>query len=100
MNRREAFERLKQFIFGRRSAYVRTFSGPVAEVVLADLAKFCRARETTFHPDPRVAALQEGRREVWIRIQDHLNLSPEELYELATGQARVAAPSVVQSTDD
>jgi hypothetical protein len=47
--------------------------------VLHDLAKFCRAMETCFDPDPRIHAVLEGRREVWLRIANHLNLSPQEL---------------------
>ena len=101
MNRQQAVERLRSFIFGRRSAYVRTFSGPVAREVLEDLAHFCRATETTFHEDPRAAALLEGRREVWLRIQEHLNLSPEELFELVTGRNQQSNQvNVVQSKDE
>lgn len=77
---------IKRFIYSRRQAYNQVFRGPLAEVVLADLANFCRAVETTFHPDARVSALQEGRREVFLRIQQHLNLSPDELFSLVTGE--------------
>jgi hypothetical protein len=70
----------------RRTAYARTFETPHAQVVLEDLAGFCRANETTFHEDARAAALLEGRREVWLRIQQHLNMSPEELFRLSTGE--------------
>lgn len=99
---KDRLEQLKSFIFGRRSAYVRTFTGPVAKEVLEDLARFCRANETTFHEDARVSALLEGRREVWLRIQEHLNLSPEELFDLVAGgqQRQQAKVSVVQSSDD
>lgn len=51
-------------------------------IVLRDLAKFCRAYESTFHPDPRVHAVLEGRREVWLRIQEYLELSVDEVYSL------------------
>ena len=50
--------------------------------VLRDLAKFCRAHESTYHKDPRVHAVLEGRREVFLRIQEHLQLTPDELLEL------------------
>jgi hypothetical protein len=50
--------------------------------VLRDLAKFCRAHETTFNPDPRAHALAEGRREVFLRIANHMNLTEDELWEL------------------
>lgn len=75
---------LADLISRRREAYVQTFSGPIAGKVLADLARFCRANESTFHPDPRVHAVAEGRREVWLRIVKHLNLSDEQLMAFYT----------------
>jgi hypothetical protein len=70
----------QRFVAQRRTAYIKTFQTPFAEEVLADLAKFCRANESTFHPDARVHAVAEGRREVWLRIQQHLQMSDEELW--------------------
>ena len=80
----EAFRKTIEFLGGRANSYRLTFSrtSPAARIVLADLAKFCRANETCFHADPRLHAVVEGRREVWLRIQQHLNLTPEELAEL------------------
>lgn len=54
-----------------------------------DLARFCRADQSTFHADARVHAVLEGRREVWLRIQEHLRLSDEELFTLYNGQAPI-----------
>lgn len=54
----------------------------IPDLVLADLAKFCRATEPCWHPDPRTHALLEGRREVWLRIQKHINLPAEMLIPL------------------
>lgn len=73
-------------LLGRRYAYVKTFEGPLAREVLKDLARFCRAHESTFDADPRVHAGMEGRREVWLRIEHHLKLSPEQLWELYSGR--------------
>jgi hypothetical protein len=53
-----------------------------ARIVLKDLAKFCRANDSTYHKDPRVHALLEGRKEVWLRIQEYIHLNSEELYQL------------------
>lgn len=50
--------------------------------VMEDLLKFCRWHETAFHPDPRVHAMLEGRREVMRRILQHLNLSLDDLWKL------------------
>ena len=52
--------------------------------VLKDLAKFCRFHTSTFHADARVAAQLDGRREVFLRIIEHLQLSFDELYRLHT----------------
>lgn len=93
-----ALERIREFISQRRYAYLRTFDtkSVYAQEVLADLAKFCRANESTFHADPRVHAVAEGRREVWLRITRHLNLTEEQLYALHGA----AAPSTPRRTDD
>lgn len=83
----EWLSRARDFLQSRRIAYAQTFNGPPGQEVLADLARFCRANETTFHPDPRVQAQLEGRREVWLRVQHHLKLTDEELWALY-GQPR------------
>lgn len=66
----------------RHQAYLTTFGGPPGNYVLEDLAKFCRAHETCFDADPRLHALAEGRREVWLRIQQALRLDGDELFRL------------------
>lgn len=75
-------DKLRVALGDRRHAYRMTFKGPLAEVVLKDLARFCRAHDTTFDADPRLAAGLDGRREVWLRIQHHLQLPPDELWAL------------------
>lgn len=77
----EALDAALGFLRRRAHAYRVTFTGPLAEETLADLAKFCRATESTFHPDARAHAVAEGRREVWLRIQHHLKLSDDELWK-------------------
>lgn len=72
-------DKLRSLLFRRKQDYCLTFSGPVADRVLADLAKFCRGRESTFHEDARLHAVLEGRREVWLRITNHLDLTNEQL---------------------
>ena len=76
------FDKARQFLARRRTAYIKTFLNPFGEEVLLDLAKFCRAHETTFHVDPRVHAVAEGRREVWLRIAKHLQLTDDQLWQL------------------
>lgn len=65
-------------------AYNRVFDrqSPYTHQVLMDLARFCRAHQSTFHADPRLHAVLEGRREVWLKIQENLNLSIDEIYDL------------------
>lgn len=81
---REIVERVMRFLALRKRAYQIVFNNNVSAtgIVLADLAKFCRANETTFHPDPRLHAALEGRREVFLRIANHLNLTTEQLYAI------------------
>ena len=70
------------FLRSRKVNYQLVFKSPAGEAVLVDLAKFCRAGASTFDPDPRIHAVLEGRREVWLRIQNHLNLTPDQLYKV------------------
>lgn len=83
-------ERAKQFLGFRSGAYRRVFRNDDLDAitVLADLAKFCRATQSTFNPDARAHALMEGRREVFLRIANHLNLTTEELWELYGNQPK------------
>lgn len=81
----ELLERLRVLLGERRYAYQQTFKGPLAEIVLKDLARFCRANESTFHDNDRVQSKLDGRREVWLRLAQHLNLSPAQLWSLYSG---------------
>lgn len=69
-----------------RAAYKRAFGHYAGQAVLIDLATFCRASETCFHEDPRKHAVLEGRREVFLRIQNHLRLNEKQLYAIYSGQ--------------
>lgn len=86
MTREELTERLRLALLERQHQYKQTFKGPNADAVLRDLARFCRANESTFHEDGRAHAVAEGRREVWLRIQSHLGLSPQDLWALYSGR--------------
>lgn len=63
-------------------AYSAVFGSPIGKIVLEDLARFCRAVETTFDVDPRRHALLEGRRETFLRIQSLSSLTPDEVLQL------------------
>lgn len=77
-------EAVRRFLTWRAAAYRRVFNKESHDTraVLADLALFCRAHKSTAHPDTHMAARLDGRREVWLRISEHLNLSTDELYTL------------------
>jgi HD superfamily phosphohydrolase len=79
---KELIAKAKSYLFARQQAYHQVFDkeSRFAQTVLRDLAKFCRAHETTFHSNPRVQAALEGRREVWLRIEQHLKMTPDELW--------------------
>ena len=92
-------DRIHDYISRRRTSYVQTFNNPYGREVLIDLAKFCRAADTTFHPDPRVHAALEGRREVWLRIQRHLQLTDEQLWAMHA-PAPTVSPKRGNDADD
>jgi hypothetical protein len=81
----EFLDKLRIALNDRRYAYQKTFNGPLAEIVLKDLARFCRAHESTFNSNDRAHVLAEGRREVWLRLQHHLKLTPDQLWDLYSG---------------
>jgi len=78
----------------RKYAYRRLFLGEDGlsadgQVVLADLAKFCRANSSTAivspvsrSVDPIAMAMAEGRREVWLRIAAHLHIDDRVIFNL------------------
>jgi hypothetical protein len=80
------------FLRDRSTAYKLVFSSPAGLIVLNDLQKFCRANVTTFHSDPRIHAALEGRREVYLRILEHVNLSQDQLFALYNGTPLNALP--------
>lgn len=77
---------MRQALDRRGYAYRTTFKGPLAEEVLKDLARFCRAHESTHDANERDSLIFEGRRQVWLRVQEHLRLTPDQLWELYSGR--------------
>lgn len=60
-----------------QAAYRRVFRGEDAEMVLADLAAFTKASESTFVAgSPDLSAHFEGARRVWLHIASMLDLDP------------------------
>lgn len=76
------FDAARGLVSRRRTSYVMTFKNGPGFEVLEDLARFCRAGQTPFHPNQRLNDIMIGRHEVWMRIQQHLQLSDDELWAL------------------
>jgi hypothetical protein len=73
-------ERATAIMTERKRAYQLAFHGPAGEAILIDLTSFCRGRETCVVPGDRDSTMVlEGRREVYLRIRDHLDMTVEEL---------------------
>lgn len=70
-----------QVVDQRRRAYQATFKGEGQEV-LKDLAVFCGSTKSSFSRDPLEMAHREGRREVWLRIQSHMKLTEDDIWQL------------------
>ncbi len=87
-------EQAKQWLRNRSLAYQRIFlgHGTDTDIVLSDLAKFCRASETTFHENQRLSDILIGRREVMLRIAHHLNLTDQQLWGLYGNQSLPPEP--------
>jgi hypothetical protein len=79
------------FLRSRAASYRLTFPNPTSHPVLKDLAKFCRVNSSVAilaadgSIDKEKTLIAIGRNEVWLRLQQHLNLSPTELYALYGG---------------
>lgn len=78
-------DRALAYALERKRSYQQACGSETTALMMADLARFCRADRTCFDIDARKHALAEGRREVWLRIQEHLTLTPEQLVVLYGG---------------
>lgn len=75
----------KHFLEARQGAYRRVFAGNAAtqadvQLVVEDLRRFCYGDTSAFDVDDRVHCVKTGRQEVWIRVQDHLRLDLDALF--------------------
>ena len=70
-------------LFSRGEAYRMVLHGSLAEIVKRDLAKFCFAVRSTYTPgSPAQTMRNEGRRQVWIKIQWYLHVDEKQVSEL------------------
>lgn len=63
-------------------AYHVVFGSPDGKIVLGDLVAYCFGRRSTFDPDARVHAFNDGRRDVLMRISELTTLTLDEIYAL------------------
>jgi hypothetical protein len=101
LSEKDVEERLKA-IAGLKTDYQLVFGdadpirGPAVRRVMLDLARFCRAGQTTWSEDARHHARLEGRRETWLHIDDWLRQPEEDLLQRLVGDSYV----VVKVTDE
>lgn len=85
LQRPPSAEALRAVIRERQGAYHRLFTSgqPLpgdVQVVMDDLAHFCRAYETPYSADQRLTDVAIGRGEVYRRILEYSRLSNDELF--------------------
>ena len=62
--------KIKEIVRQNSELYKRVFSGPDGQAVLADLKKRCFVDRTTFHENHGRKGFQEGRRSIFVHIQN------------------------------
>lgn len=92
---RDIYEKIILLLDARKRAYQLAFGSPAGQAVLMDLAPFCRAAESCVAVkggaiDMERTMIALGRNEVWLKIQRHLNLTPEQLYAIYDGRPVIA----------
>jgi hypothetical protein len=79
-----------EFLRRRKVNFQLAFGSPAGRQVLADLREFCCASSTTaVTENPHDMAIREGRRQVWLRIERAINLTPEQMYSIAEQKDKV-----------
>jgi len=70
-------------LFSRGEAYRMVLHGSFSEIVKRDMIQFCFAVRSTYTPgSPAQTMRNEGRRQVWIRIQRYLHIDDKQVSEL------------------
>ncbi|MHB8825155.1 MAG: hypothetical protein ACYC5T_10025 [Thiobacillus sp.] len=86
---------IRRILSRRRSAYKALFvPGPAYDIVMQDLAKFCRATTTpavisplTQQIDQSASFIAIGRQEVFHRISQHINITDADLYRIVNQES-------------
>lgn len=69
-------------VLGKANSYREIFKSPAGRRVLYDLSQRCGAASTTYHEDAREQARLEGRRQIWLEIQQFLRLTQADIDDL------------------
>ena len=96
MTVRERIQATLLFLKDRRTAYGLCFGQPAGQIVMGDLVRFSKWMDGP-KPGETEAVTQRvlGRQDVIRRINQHMNLSTEQLFALYNGQQ---LPQVIQQT--
>lgn len=85
MTPEEKIEQWRLMLTDRQRAYRQVFSpmdSAAITAVMHDLGQFCRGSETCVVPGDRdMTCVLEGRREVFLRIHDQMDLTIDQLLE-------------------
>lgn len=69
-----------------RRAYQGIFDGPNGELVLKDLSQFCGMGKDCFSKDALEMAHNTGMRKAFLRIQNMLNITDQQIWDLFNGE--------------
>ena len=93
---KRALQRTYDLLRNRKINYRLTFMCPPGQRVLEDLVSYCNVLRTCYRDTDRETARQEGRRDVWLRIQHHLKLTDAQLFKVYNG----GTVNVVETEED
>jgi hypothetical protein len=79
--RQEQLAQLQKNIRDNAEHYKRLFSGPDGQYVLKDLEKRCFVNRSTYDPDEKKMAINEGRRSIFVHINNLVNKDVETLLD-------------------
>ena len=75
---------MTKVIVDNQQLYHRIFDGEDGQKVLDDLKRRCFAKTTTYDPDPIKMGMNEGRRSIYVYIDNLLNQDIKEILEYLT----------------
>jgi hypothetical protein len=83
--RKARLEAVMKNVRDNAEIYKRLFSGPDGQAVLKDLAKRCYVDRTTYEPEINKMAFNEGRRSIFVHINNLVNKDTEVILDELKG---------------